>query len=130
MLHGWGVHALGVAGTVAARAAVSGGFVPDAVMCDLRLTPAGDGDGHEDRDDGVTALQAVRTLLGQPQLPALTFTGDLSSPEAARAREQGLLVMHKPLKAIQLRAFLAQARALGSPQADVAPRWVSRPSPA
>ncbi|HEX5687814.1 MAG TPA: ATP-binding protein [Ideonella sp.] len=130
MLRGWGVQALGVAGTVAARAAVSGGFVPDAVMCDLRLTQAGDGDGHDARDDGVTALQAIRTLLGQPQLPALTFTGDLSSPEAARAREQGLLVMHKPLKAIRLRAFLAQAKAQGSSPPDVAPRWVSRPSPA
>jgi signal transduction histidine kinase/ActR/RegA family two-component response regulator len=109
VLRGWGVQALGVAGTTAACEAVNGGFVPDAVMCDLRLAPAGDGD--PDRDDGVTALQAIRALLGRQQLPALTFTGDLASTEAARAQEQGLLVMHKPLKAIQLRAFLAQARA-------------------
>jgi len=119
VLRGWGVHAVGVAGTAAACAAVAGGFVPDAVMCDLRLSHAGDGGGPEERDDGVTALQAIRALLGPQPLPALTFTGDLSSPEAARAHEQGLLVMHKPLKAIQLRAFLAQARA-----------QVSQPSPA
>lgn len=102
VLRGWGVQALGVAGTAAAREAVAGGFRPDALMCDLRLGPG---------DDGVTAVQSVRHLLSQPQLPALTFTGDLTGPEAARSHDHGLPVMHKPLKAIQLRAFLAQARA-------------------
>lgn len=113
VLRGWGVQALGVAGTAAAREAVADGFRPDALMCDLRL-----GQG----DDGVTAVRTVRHLLSQPQLPALTFTGDLTGPEAAQSHDQGLPVMHKPLKAIQLRAFLAQARAQalahGSPQAS------------
>ena len=95
-LRQWGCDARAAAGTEAACAALADGWLPAFVVADLRL--AGD-------DDGCRATQTLRARLGD-ELPALLMTGDADGEAAARARAAGFVVLRKPVKPAQLRAYL------------------------
>ncbi|MDR7333071.1 ATP-binding protein [Roseateles asaccharophilus] len=99
LLHGWGCDARAAGNVAGTRERLAEGFRPDAVLADLRLAGGA---------SGIDAVAAVRAALA-PQLPALVMTGDVGSEHARRAADAGLLVLAKPVKPMQLRAFLGQA---------------------
>lgn len=99
LLHGWGCDARAAEDVAGTRERLAEGFRPDAILADLRLAGGA---------SGIDAVAAVRTVLA-PRLPALVMTGDIGSDHARRAADAGLLVLPKPVKPMQLRAFLGQA---------------------
>ena len=52
-------------------------------------------------------LRDVRALLAE-EVPAVMVTGDAGSAHMRLAQESGLTVMVKPVRPVQLRAFLGQ----------------------
>jgi len=71
-----------------------GGAIPDLVIADYRLA------GGVSGADAVHALQAT---FGK-DLAALLITGDTAPERIAEARSFGWPVLHKPVRAVQLRA--------------------------
>ena len=72
---------------------------PCAVICDYRLSHS---------HNGFDAIAELRHELGD-EFPAILVTGDLDPRIQARAAEQGIRVMHKPLDQAQLLRALHQA---------------------
>ena len=71
------------------------GVVPDVILSDLRL------------GDGASGLEALATLLERfPQSRGCLVTGDWSSPELARAEDEGFLVLRKPVQPERLLTLL------------------------
>jgi CheY-like chemotaxis protein len=66
-------------------------------------------DYHLDRGDGIAAIAELRGSLGAA-LPAILVTADRSASVRAAAQQQGIQVLHKPIKPAALRALLAQWR--------------------
>lgn len=99
LLRAWGCEVRSAEDVASARQRLSEGFEPEAVLADLRLAGG---------TSGIEAVLAVRTSLGE-ELPALLFTGDVSDAQAQRAKAAGLCLLPKPVKPMQLRAFLGQA---------------------
>lgn len=100
LLRSWGCEARGAAGLVDGLMLLDAGFVPEALMVDLRLA---------DGANGIDAVQALRGALQRELLPAVLVTGDVGSAHMQAAQAAGLPVMVKPVKPAQLRAFLGQA---------------------
>lgn len=75
----------------------------DVVLSDLRL--AGE-------DTGLRALQALRTL--RPGARMALITGDTAPERIREAESAGAVLMHKPVSADSLRAFLAAQPAHGA----------------
>lgn len=75
---------------------VDAGYRPEAVIADFRLS---------EPMSGAEAIRALRASV-QPRLPALLVTGDV--PEHVKGTDD-LLLLRKPVKPIQLRAFLNRA---------------------
>ena len=67
-------------------------------------------DYHLDHGNGIEAIAALRSRYGD--LPAILITADRSPAVRDQAREQGIQVLHKPIKPAALRALLAQWRVL------------------
>ena len=101
LLRQWGCHVQVAASPQAAHAVLDAGFVPSALISDLRLAEGADG-SH-------TAWVLRRRTSAS--LPVLIVTGDVGSAWASQAASSGLTVMAKPLKPAQLRAFLQHAAA-------------------
>jgi two-component system, sensor histidine kinase len=99
LLCAWGCEVRSAEDVTSARQRLADGFDPEAVLADLRLAGGA---------SGIDAVVAVRALLGK-DLPALVVTGDVGDPRAQRAESVGLNVLAKPVKPMQLRAFLGQA---------------------
>ena len=97
LLRAWGCSAFGRS-VNSARQRLAG-VRARAVLADLRLAGGG---------SGIEAALAVRTALGKG-LPALLVTGDVGDAQAQRAETAGLCLLAKPVKPMQLRAFLGQA---------------------
>jgi CheY-like chemotaxis protein len=72
---------------------------PCAVICDYRLSHS---------YNGFDAIAELRHELGD-ELPAILVTGDLDPQIQARAAEQGIRALHKPLDQAQLLQALHQA---------------------
>jgi len=70
--------------------------VPDFIIADLRLR----GD-----DTGIEAIRVLRAQLGE-SLPAVLISGDTATEQLRKVSAAGLTIMHKPLKAVRLRALL------------------------
>jgi signal transduction histidine kinase/ActR/RegA family two-component response regulator len=101
----WGV-AVDLAGDAAeALAMVDRGRRYDAILCDYRL--AGGLDGL-----GLIAELLARHRGAEPK--AWLVTGDLDQDLMARAQAAGTPLLHKPLKAAQLRALLSHAASVGA----------------
>lgn len=99
LLKSWGCDARAAPSQAAAVHLLRAGFEPDALVADLRLA---------DGASGIDAVHAARTALGRA-LPAVIVTGDAGSEHMKAAQTVGLAVMIKPVKPVQLRAFLGQA---------------------
>jgi signal transduction histidine kinase/CheY-like chemotaxis protein len=71
---------------------------PDLIVTDLRL-----GEG----DSGLVAIDRIRAAVGA-HVPAMLLTGDVTITEEARAAaEAGVVVLHKPVSAQELRRVAA-----------------------
>ena len=66
---------------------------PAAVICDYRL---------RGQNNGITAIAALRAVLG-PALPAMLLTGDTDPERLIEAHASGILLLHKPVSADDLR---------------------------
>ena len=71
---------------------------PRAVICDYRLGPS---------YSGFDAIAELHHEFGD-EMPAILVTGDLDPLIQARAAEQGIRVMHKPLDRDQLLTALRE----------------------
>lgn len=99
LLSAWGCEVRSAEDVVSTRQHLADGFQPEAVLADLRLAGGA---------SGIDAVIAVRAQLGK-ELPALLVTGDVGDAQAQRAEAAGLRILAKPVKPMQLRAFLGQA---------------------
>ena len=93
LLQSWGHEVVSVS---SADGALISACKPDVVIADYRL-----------RDDrtGIEALQRIREHWGLP-IPSLLVTGDTSPERLQEAQERGFALLHKPVAAGKLRAFL------------------------
>lgn len=67
-------------------------------------------DYHLDRGNGIAAIRDIRQRFGEG-IPAILITADRSPHVRDAAREDGIVVLNKPVKPAALRALLAQWRA-------------------
>ena len=101
LLRGWGCEVLKAPGLALALDAVSDrSIVPNGLLVDY----------HLDQGNGIEAIIALRGRLGD--LPAILITADRSPDVRELARNEGVQVLHKPLKPAALRALMAQWRVL------------------
>ena len=98
LLRSWGCEVQAAADVTSSLAHLHAGFRPDALVVDLRLP---------DGASGIDAMREVRTHLGDA-VPAVMVTGDAGSAHMRLAQDVGLTVMVKPVRPVQLRAFLTQ----------------------
>lgn len=99
LLSAWGCEVRSAEDVVRTRQHLADGFQPEAVLADLRLAGG---------TSGIDAVITVRAMLGK-ELPALLLTGDVGDAQVQRAEAAGLRILAKPVKPMQLRAFLGQA---------------------
>lgn len=67
-------------------------------------------DYHLDRGNGIAAIRDIRQKFGSG-IPAILITADRSPQVRYAAREEGIVVLNKPVKPASMRALLAQWRA-------------------
>jgi signal transduction histidine kinase/ActR/RegA family two-component response regulator len=72
------------------------GHTPDFIIADLRL--------REGRS-GIEAIRKCREQLGE-SIPAVLVSGDTATEQLIEVSASGLTMLHKPLKAVRLRALL------------------------
>ncbi|MGH6610954.1 MAG: ATP-binding response regulator, partial [Burkholderiaceae bacterium] len=80
--------------------------VPDFIIADLRL---------RGEDTGIDAIRVLRAKLGE-SIPAVLISGDTATEQLRKVSAAGLTMMHKPLKAVRLRALLNHEFARSSEQ--------------
>ena len=69
---------------------------PDFIIADLRLAGA---------YNGIDVIRELRAQLGD-SIPAVLISGDTATEQLRKVSAAGLTLMHKPLKAVRLRALL------------------------
>lgn len=69
---------------------------PDFIIADFRL---------RDNENGIDAVRALRAALGDT-IPAVVLSGDTAVERLREVSAAGLTMLHKPLKAVRLRALL------------------------
>jgi len=97
LLRRWGC-AVGAAESAAQALADLHGVCPDLVIADLRL---------REGTDGASEIDSVRARCARP-VPALIVTGDTGAETLQAVRARGFAVLHKPVRAAQLRAAMSQ----------------------
>ena len=98
LLTAWGCWCEVVASGDAAVALLSR-FMPEVILADYRL---------RDHSTGREAIESVRLAARLP-VPAVIITGDTAADRLRDASASGVVVLHKPVAAVQLRRALAQA---------------------
>jgi two-component system, sensor histidine kinase len=95
LLSSWG-HDVIVAGSGAEMldriAALS--HPPDLILCDYRL---------RDGENGIGAIKRLQSQYTE-RVPAVLITGDTAPDRLQEARESGLVLLHKPVAEMKLRA--------------------------
>ena len=84
------------AGILAALADAS--RTPDLILCDYRLRGG---------ESGADVIEAIRGEFNE-EIPAALITGDTGAERLQEARESGLPLLHKPVKAPRLRALMGR----------------------
>ena len=102
LLRGWGCEVWQAASAHEALAHTDAGRIPEFVVADLCLP---------DGDDGCQTTLRLRERAGG-RLPAVMVTGVTDQAAALAARQAGFLVLAKPVRPVQLRAFMNDAFAL------------------
>ncbi|HEU4603506.1 MAG TPA: hybrid sensor histidine kinase/response regulator [Steroidobacteraceae bacterium] len=77
---------------------------PDFIIADLRLRT---------EENGIDVIRQLRRHLGD-DIPAVLVSGDTAPEQLRTVSAAGLTMMHKPLKAVRLRAMLNHEFAKGS----------------
>lgn len=95
LLESWGCKCVAVADAREALQVLDGS-APDFIIADLRLR------GEE---TGIDAIGELRSQLGDA-IPAVLISGDTATEQLRKVSAAGLTMMHKPLKAVRLRALL------------------------
>jgi signal transduction histidine kinase len=95
LLESWGCKCITAMDSDEALASING-RVPDFIIADLRL--------RGDRN-GIDAIRELRAKLGDG-IPAVLISGDTATEQLRKVSAAGLTMMHKPLKAVRLRALL------------------------
>lgn len=95
LLESWGCRCVATADAEEALAALDN-QPPDFIIADLRL--------RDDRN-GIEAVRVLREALGNT-IPAVVLTGDTATERLREVSVAGLTMLHKPLKAVRLRALL------------------------
>ncbi len=67
---------------------------PDLILCDYRL---------RDGENGIGAIKRLQSQYAE-RVPAVLITGDTAADRLQEARESGLILLHKPVAEIKLRA--------------------------
>ncbi len=101
LLASWGCGVYGFESAQAAQAFIqTEAFVPDVLLVDYRL--------HEHK----TGVQAVADIIAQGghSIPAAIITGDTGADRLQEANASGCTLLHKPVKALQLRSFLTRIK--------------------
>ncbi len=71
-------------------------FAPDVILADYRL---------QNHETGVQAIEAI-VHLRERAIPAAIITGDTAPDRLAEASGGGYLLLHKPVKPMQIRSYL------------------------
>src|SRR5262249_4146297 len=96
LLRNWGCRVLAAATPDEILADLGPDERPDLIICDYRLANG---------QSGITAIADLHKAYG-PAVPAFLISGD-TAPEALReAGESGNHLLHKPLRAMALRAMI------------------------
>ncbi len=111
LLGGWGVVIAAAADADEAAALIAKGRRFDVVLADYRLRD------HRTGSDAIAAIAVMQT----PAPLACLITGDMDAELMARARENGLPLLHKPVRAAQLRAVLNHLAVLAARDAEAQP---------
>ena len=100
LLGRWGCSVALARDETQALAALEGGFVPDAVLCDYQLA------NHRTGAQALTAVRSALARTGHDNVVTLLITGDMASAELAALALQGIPVLHKPVTPARLRRTL------------------------
>jgi CheY-like chemotaxis protein len=95
LLESWGCKCIAAMDSAEALKSING-RAPDFIIADLRLR----GDST-----GIDAIRELRAELGNG-IPAVLISGDTATEQLRKVSAAGLTMMHKPLKAVRLRALL------------------------
>jgi signal transduction histidine kinase/CheY-like chemotaxis protein len=102
LLESWGCKCIAASDAPEALGQVDG-RAPDFIIADLRL---------RDNQNGIDAIGQLRAQLGD-SVPAVLISGDTAPEQLRKVSAAGLTMMHKPLKAVRLRALLNHEFAKG-----------------
>lgn len=95
LLESWGCKCIAAMDAAEALHSIDGRS-PDFIIADLRL---------RGEDTGIDAIRQLRAKLGD-SIPAVLISGDTAPEQLRKVSAAGLTMMHKPLKAVRLRALL------------------------
>ena len=95
LLESWGCKCITAMDSDGALQSING-RIPDFIIADLRL--------RGDRN-GIDAIRDLRAQWGEG-IPAVLISGDTAAEQLRKVSAAGLTMMHKPLKAVRLRALL------------------------
>lgn len=109
LLESWGCRCVAAMDATEALEQIKG-RTPDFIIADLRL---------RGEDTGIDAIRTLRGALGE-SIPAVLISGDTATEQLRKVSAAGLTMMHKPLKAVRLRALLNHEFARASAQTPAA----------
>ena len=95
LLESWGCHCIAAPGAEEAIDELNN-KKPDFIIADFRL---------RDNKNGIEAVRTLRAALGD-SIPAVVLSGDTAVERLREVSAAGLTMLHKPLKAVRLRALL------------------------
>jgi len=95
LLESWGCKCITAMDSAEVLQSINGRS-PDFIIADLRL---------RGESTGIDAIRELRAQLGN-QIPAVLISGDTATEQLRKVSAAGLTMMHKPLKAVRLRALL------------------------
>jgi signal transduction histidine kinase/CheY-like chemotaxis protein len=96
LLRNWGCRVVAAATPDEALADLGPKEPPDLIICDYRLANG---------QSGIAAIADLRKAYGA-QVPAFLMSGDTAPERLREARESGHHLLHKPLRAMALRAMV------------------------
>jgi len=97
LLESWGCKCVAAMDSAEALHSLNGSpRAPDFIIADLRL---------RGESTNIDAIRELRAELGD-SIPAVLISGDTATEQLRKVSAAGLTMMHKPLKAVRLRALL------------------------
>jgi CheY-like chemotaxis protein len=96
LLRSWGCRALAAATPDEVLVDLGPEERPDLIICDYRLANG---------QSAIAAIADLRKAFGA-QVPAFLMSGDIAPERLREARESGHPLLHKPLRAMALRAMI------------------------